>query len=59
MFFNEIHRNFLPLKNTLCYIRKMTDEIVFKALTPEQRAAKEAEMDKYDAEQGICLSCGA
>ncbi len=37
----------------------MTDEIVFKAMTAEERAAAEEKMDQYDAELGICLNCGS
>jgi len=37
----------------------MTDEIVFKAKTPEEREAEKAELEKYESENGICISCGA
>lgn len=36
----------------------MTDELQFRALTPEERAAKEAEMNE-NADANICLNCGS
>lgn len=37
----------------------MTDEIVFKALTPEERKAAEEKLEQDEADAGICISCGA
>tara|TARA_B100000378_G_scaffold220827_1_gene184245 strand:- start:221 stop:331 length:111 start_codon:yes stop_codon:yes gene_type:complete len=36
----------------------MTNDLQFKALTPEERAKREAEMQAAD-EAGVCINCGS
>ncbi len=37
----------------------MTDEVQFRAMTPEERAAAEAKLEEDEANAGICISCGS
>ena len=34
-------------------------ELQLKAMTPEQRAAAEAQLEADEANAGICISCGS
>lgn len=36
---------------------EVTTELTIRALTPEQRLQKEAELAEFEAESGVCLSC--
>ena len=52
--------SFVPINtiDTTCNYKTMTDNLEFKAMTPEERARAEAEMNK-DADANICLNCGS
>jgi len=37
----------------------MTNEITFRAKTPEEREQEAKELEQYEANMGICVSCGS
>ena len=37
----------------------MTEELVIKAMTPEERLVAEHELEMAEANSGVCIGCGS